>query len=107
VFEDHGIAKFEFKTFRTYRKWVYCVHTARATTTSSRGCSSTRASTGTSSTATAKHKLILVDSQSAHDAAKSCESLPYVEQGADTGPDTDCVSDWRFSQEVRTGARWR
>src|SRR5947209_3106551 len=25
VFEDHGIAKFEFKLFRTYRKWVYCV----------------------------------------------------------------------------------
>ena len=25
VFEDHGNASFEFKLFRSYRKWVYCV----------------------------------------------------------------------------------
>ncbi len=77
--------------------------TARATTTSSRGCSSTRASTGTSSTPTAGTSSLLVDSQSAHDAAPACESLPYIEHGAETAPDTDCVSDWRFSREVRSG----
>src|SRR5512133_951065 len=25
VFEDHSLANFEFKLFRSYRKWVYCV----------------------------------------------------------------------------------
>ena len=25
VFEDHGVANFEFKLFRSYRSWVYCV----------------------------------------------------------------------------------
>ena len=25
VFADHGIADFDFKLFRSYRKWVYCV----------------------------------------------------------------------------------
>src|SRR5204862_381952 len=44
-----------------------------------------------------------VDSQSAHDAAPSCPSLPYIEQGADTSPDTECISDWSFSREVRSG----
>ncbi len=50
-----------------------------------------------------EHKLVLVDSQSVHDAAPSCESLPYIEDGAETAPDTDCVFDWRFSREVRSG----
>ena len=39
------------------------------------------------------HKLVLVDSQSAHDAAPSYESLPFIADGAATAPDTECISD--------------
>jgi type VI secretion system secreted protein VgrG len=103
VFEDHGIAKFEFKTFRTYRKWVYCVQYRESDYNFVARLLEHEGIYWYFEHGDGQHKLILVDSQSAHDAAKSCESLPYVEQGADTGADTDCVSDWRFSQEVRTG----
>ena len=103
VFEDHGIAKFEFKTFRTYRKWVYCVQYRESDYNFVARLLEHEGIYWYFEHGDGEHKLILVDSQSAHDAAKTCESLPYVEQGAETGPDTDCVSDWRFSQEVRTG----
>ena len=103
VFEDHGIAKFEFKTFRTYRKWVYCVQYRESDYNFVARLLEHEGIYWYFEHGDGQHKLVLVDSQSAHDAAKSCESLPFVEQGADTGPDTDCVSDWRFSQEVRTG----
>jgi type VI secretion system secreted protein VgrG len=103
VFEDHGIAKFEFKLFRTYRKWVYCVQYRESDYNFVARLLEHEGIYWYFEHGDGQHKLILVDSQSAHDAAKSCESLPYVEQGADTGADTDCVSDWRFSQEVRTG----
>ncbi len=49
------------------------------------------------------HKLVLVDSQSAHDAAPSYESLPFIADGAATAPDTECVSEWTFAREVRSG----
>jgi len=103
VFEDHGIAKFEFKTFRTYRKWVYCVQYRESDYNFVARLLEHEGIYWYFEHGDGQHKLILVDSQSAHDAAKSCESLPFIELGADTGPDTDCVSEWRFSQEVRTG----
>ena len=103
VFEDHGIAKFEFKTFRTYRKWVYCVQYRESDYNFVARLLEHEGIYWYFEHGDGQHKLILVDSQSAHDAAKSCESLPYIELGAATGPDTDCISDWRYSQEVRTG----
>ena len=103
VFEDHGIAKFEFKTFRTYRKWVYCVQYRESDFNFVARLLEHEGIYWYFEHDDGQHTLVLVDSQSAHDAAKSCESLPYVELGAETAPDTDYVSDWRFSQEVRTG----
>ncbi|HEX7438374.1 MAG TPA: type VI secretion system tip protein TssI/VgrG, partial [Caldimonas sp.] len=103
VFEDHGIAKFEFKLFRTYQKWVYCVQYRESDYNFVARLLEHEGIYWYFEHKDGEHKLVLVDSQSAHDAAKSCESLPYVEQGTETAPDTDCVSDWRFSQEVRSG----
>jgi len=50
-----------------------------------------------------KHKLILVDSQSAHDAVPNHDTLPYYENAAGAPPDTEFVSNWTFSREVKTG----
>ncbi|HEV7575711.1 MAG TPA: type VI secretion system tip protein TssI/VgrG [Caldimonas sp.] len=103
VLEDHGVAKFEFKTFRTYRKWVYCVQYRESDYNFVARLLEHEGIYWYFVHSEGEHKLILVDSQSAHDASKSCESLPYIEHGAETAPDTDCIYDWRFSREVRSG----
>ena len=102
VFEDHGNANFEFKLFRSYRKWVYCVQYREtdynfiARLLEHEGIYwYIEHGEGTS-------KVVLVDSQSAHDSAPGCESLPYYEEASGAAPDTECVSDWRFASEVET-----
>ena len=102
VFEDHGNANFEFKLFRSYRKWVYCVQYREtdynfiARMLEHEGIYwYIEHGDGTS-------KVVLVDSQSAHDAAPGCESLPYYENAAESAPDTECISDWSFASEVET-----
>ncbi|HEX6708665.1 MAG TPA: type VI secretion system tip protein TssI/VgrG [Albitalea sp.] len=103
VFEDHGIANFEFKLFRSYRKWVYCVQYRESDYNFVARLLEHEGIYWYFEHRDGQHKLMLVDSQSAHDAAPGCESLPYVETGSGVAPDTDCVSDWSFSREVRTG----
>ena len=102
VFEDHGNANFEFKLFRSYRKWVYCVQYREtdynfvARLLEHEGIYwYIEHGDGTS-------KVVLVDSQSAHDAAPGCESLPYYENAPESAPDTECVSHWSFASEVET-----
>src|SRR3982751_1071343 len=103
VFEDHGVANFEFKTFRTYRKWVYCVQYRESDYNFVARLLEHEGIYWYFEHSDGKHKLILVDSQSAHDAAPTCESLPYLAEGTATAPDIDCVSDWGYTQEVRPG----
>jgi type VI secretion system secreted protein VgrG len=86
VFEDHGIAKFEFKTFRTYRKWVYCVQYRESDYNFVARLLEHEGIYWYFEHTDSGHKLLLVDSQSAHDAAPACESLPYVEHGARPRP---------------------
>ena len=52
VFEDHSVANFEFKLFRAYRKWDYCVQYRESDFNFVAACWSMKASTGTSSTPT-------------------------------------------------------
>ncbi|MEO8921561.1 MAG: type VI secretion system tip protein TssI/VgrG [Caldimonas sp.] len=103
VFEDHGIASFEFNLFRSYRKWVYCVQYRESDYNFVARLLEHEGIYWYFEHTDGHHKLHLVDSQSAHDAAPSCDSLPFIEHGAETAPDTDCISDWRFSREVRSG----
>ena len=102
VFEDHGNANFEFKLFRSYRKWVYCVQYREtdynfiARLLEHEGIYwYIEHGDGTS-------KVILVDSQSAHDPAPDCKSLPYYEDAAASTPEAESISDWRFASEVES-----
>ncbi len=102
VFDDHSNANFEFKLFRSYRKWVYCVQYREtdynfiARLLEHEGIYwYIEHGDGTS-------KVVLVDSQSAHDAAPGYESLPYYENASGSAPDTECISDWSFASEVET-----
>ncbi len=103
VFQDHDVASFDFKLFRSYRKWVYCVQYRESDFNFVTRLLEHEGIYWYFEHTDGHHKLILVDSASAHDAAPSYESLPYIEAGATTAPDTECISDWTFSREVRTG----
>jgi type VI secretion system secreted protein VgrG len=50
-----------------------------------------------------KHKLILVDSPSAHDAAPGHATLPFYGNAGQMPPDLDYVEHWAVSREVEPG----
>ena len=102
VFEDHANANFEFKLFRTYRKWVYCVQYRESDYNFIARLLEHEGIYWHIEHGDGQSKVVLVDSQSAHDAAPGCESLPYYENAAEAPPDLECVSDWSFASEVET-----
>jgi type VI secretion system secreted protein VgrG len=103
VFEDHGIADFEFKLFRSYRKWTYCVQYRESDYNFIARLLEHEGIYWYFKHSDSAHKLVLVDSQSVHDAVPGFESLPYFENAAQAPPDTDYISQWTFAREVKTG----
>jgi type VI secretion system secreted protein VgrG len=104
VFQDHGIANFEFKTFRTYRKWTYCVQYRESDYNFIARLLEHEGIYWYFEHTDSAHKLVLVDSQSAHDAAPGCASLPYLKAGATASPELEFISNWSFARQVKTGA---
>jgi type VI secretion system secreted protein VgrG len=102
VFQDHGVANFEFKLFRSYRTWTYCVQYRESDFNFVARLLEHEGIYWYFEHGDREHKLVLVDSQSAHDAAPGCESLPYVENRTNATC-TEYVSSWNFSREVKTG----
>jgi type VI secretion system secreted protein VgrG len=103
VFEDHSIADFEFKLFRPYRKWSYCVQYRESDYNFVARLLEHEGIYWYFEHTDSAHKLVLVDSQSAHDAVAGYESLPYFENAAEAPPDTDHISRWHFARAVKTG----
>ena len=103
VFEDHGVAKFEFKLFRSYRKWVYCVQYRESDYNFVARLLAHEGIYWYFEHGDGQHKLILVDSQSAHDAAPGTETLPYFPNEDQAPPNIEYVSSWAFAREVETG----
>ncbi len=104
VFQDHGIANFEFKTFRTYRKWTYCVQYRESDYNFIARLLEHEGIYWYFEHTDSAHKLVLVDSQSAHDAAPGCAGLPYLKAGATAAPELEFISNWSFARQVKTGA---
>ncbi|HET7795846.1 MAG TPA: type VI secretion system tip protein TssI/VgrG [Rhizobacter sp.] len=103
VFEDHSIANFEFKLFRSYRKWTYCVQYRESDYNFVARLLEHEGIYWHFVHSDGKHKLLLVDSQSAHEAVEHHETLPYYESAGTAPPDIEFVSRWAFAREVRTG----
>lgn len=101
VFEDHSVASFEFKLFRSYRKWDYCVQYRESDFNFVTRLLEHAGIYWYFEHSDGQHKLILVDSQSAHDAVSGHESLPYNEGSSD--PTLPHVSSWACSREVKPG----
>jgi type VI secretion system secreted protein VgrG len=103
VFEDHSIANFEFKLFRSYRKWTYCVQYRESDFNFVARLLEHEGIYWYFKHTDGQHKLILVDSQSAHDAVPGHDTLPFFENSEVAPPDVEYVSNWTFSREVKTG----
>jgi type VI secretion system secreted protein VgrG len=103
VFDDHKIADFEFKLFRSYRRWTYCVQYRESDFSFIARLLEHEGIYWYFEHTDGKHKLVLVDSQSAHAAVERHETLPYYESIAAAPPDTEYVYGWNFAREVRTG----
>ncbi|MGY4828974.1 type VI secretion system Vgr family protein [Sphaerotilaceae bacterium SBD11-9] len=102
VFEDHSaLAKYDFKLFRSYRTWTYCVQYRETDFNFIARLLEHEGIYWYFEHKDGEHKLILVDSQSAHDAVAGHALLPFYENGM--SPDTECVSHWNFGCEIKTG----
>jgi type VI secretion system secreted protein VgrG len=103
VFKDHGIADFEFKLFRQYRPWTYCVQYRESDYNFVARLLEQEGIYWYFVHTDGKHKLMLVDSSSSHDPMPGYDTLPYFDNGAQVPPDTEYVSNWSCSREVKPG----
>lgn len=102
VFEDHAGASFKFNLFRSYRKWVYCVQYRESDYNFVARLLEHEGIYWYVEHGEGEHKLVLVDSKSAHDAAPDCKTLPYHENPGEAPPDVECISGWQFASAVET-----
>jgi len=103
VLQDHAIADFEFKLFRSYKPWVYCVQYRESDFNFIARLLEHEGIYWYFEHSDGAHKLILVDSASAHDPVPAPEALPYYENSGQRASALPIISNWSFSQEVRTG----
>ncbi|MBL0726385.1 type VI secretion system Vgr family protein [Piscinibacter sp. HJYY11] len=102
IFEDHRVANYKFNLFRSYRKWNYCVQYRESDFNFISRLLEHEGIYWYFEHKDNEHKLVLVDSRSAHDAKKGHETLPFYELGS-APPDTESISHWSFSREIRPG----
>jgi type VI secretion system secreted protein VgrG len=103
VFGDHSVANFDFKLFRTYQPRTYCVQYRESDFNFIARLLEHEGIYWYFEHGANEHKLILVDSLSAHDPAPDYESVRYIEDPAHTPPDTEYISSWTSNESVRTG----
>jgi type VI secretion system secreted protein VgrG len=104
VFADHeGIANFEFKLFRSYRRRVYCVQYRETDFNFVARLLEEEGIYWFFDHAENNHKLILVDDAGALTPAEGAEKLPCYDNTGQVPPDVDYVSGWSCAREVRTG----
>ncbi len=102
IFEDHRVANFKFNLFRSYRKWTYCVQYRESDFNFVARLLEHEGIYWYFEHKDGQHKLVLVDSRSAHNALTGHDTLPFYETGG-APPDTETVSRWTFSREIRPG----
>ena len=102
VFGDHGIATFDTKLFRSYTPRTYCVQYRESDFNFVARLLEQEGIYWYFEHSDGAHKLILVDSSSAHDAAPNYDRVKYVENAA-SAPDREFISNWAFHESVHTG----
>lgn len=103
VFQDHGIAKFDFKLFRSYAKRTYCVQYRESDYDFVARLLEHEGIYWYIAHEEGHHTLVLVDAQSAHDPAPGCEKLHFYASPQGLPPGTEYVDSWHFAREVQSG----
>ncbi|MDE2593561.1 MAG: type VI secretion system tip protein VgrG [Burkholderiales bacterium] len=104
VFDDHyGVAHVKMKLFRRYRPWTYCVQYRESDFNFVARLLEREGIYWYFEHHDDRHELVLIDSLSAHDPVAGAGTLRYIEDPAAAPPDEVYVSNWTFSQEVRSG----
>ncbi len=104
VFDDHPIAVHDFKLFRDYPKWDYCVQYRESDFNFVSRLLEHEGIYYRFEHSDGQHKLILLDSISAHDPQPDgADALPFFSAGQQPPPDADLVSRWAMTRSVQPG----
>ena len=101
VFEDHPVARYEFKLLRPYRTWNYCVQYRETDFNFVARLLEHEGIYWYVEHDEAGHKVVLCDSASGHDAKPGCESLPFYGSGAQATPALEYVQAWGSAECVK------
>jgi type VI secretion system secreted protein VgrG len=104
VFDDHPIAVHDARLFREYRTWDYCVQYRESDFDFVSRLMEHEGIYYRFDHADGEHKLILLDSASAHDPQpEGADDLPFFSAGQQPPPDLDFVSRWAMTRSVQPG----
>ena len=103
VFEDHPVARYEFKLLRPYRTWNYCVQYRETDFNFVARLLEHEGIYWYVEHDEGGHKVVLCDSASGHDAKPGCESLPFYGSGAQATPALEYVQAWGSAECVKPG----
>lgn len=104
VFDDHPIAVHDFKLFREYRPWTYCVQYRESDFAFVSRLLEHEGIYYRFEHEDGQHKLVLLDSASAHDPQPDgADTLPFFSAGQQPPPDLDFVDRWAMSRSVQPG----
>lgn len=104
VFDDHRIAVHDFKLFREYREWDYCVQYRESDFNFVSRLLEHEGIYYRFEHSDGKHQLLLLDSASVHDPQPDgAAELPFFVPGGQAPPDLDFVSRWAMSRSVQPG----
>jgi len=104
VFDDHSIAVHDFKLFREYREWEYCVQYRESDFNFVSRLLEHEGIYYRFEHSDGKHQMLLLDSGSAHDPQPDgAAQLPFFATAGQVPPDVDFVSRWAMSRSVQSG----
>ena len=103
VFQDHADANVEFKLFREYRTWTYCVQYRESDFSFVSRLLEHEGIYWYIEHGASGHKLVLVDAHSAHDLCAGTSTLAY-EANPELAPlEADFITNWSYAGEVCSG----
>ena len=104
VFDDHPVAVHEFKTFREYAVREYCVQYRESDFNFVSRLLEQEGIYYRFDHTDGEHKLILLDSLSAHDPQPDgADDLPFSPAAGQFSPDRDVVTRWAMSRSAQPG----
>ncbi|ALV05362.1 type VI secretion system Vgr family protein [Roseateles depolymerans] len=103
VFEDHPVARYEFRLMRPYRTWNYCVQYRETDFNFIARLLEHEGIYWYVEHDESGHKVVLCDSTTGHDAKPGCESLPFYGSESQGAPQLEYVQSWSGAQCVQPG----